>query len=658
MAQIDRNSGFVGELGMKAPCNCATTGPIVLSGLQTIDTYVCTPTDNNGLGTRVLVMNQPGGIGNGIYYVNALAWTLAPDFDGPRDVALGTLVYVSGGLVNASLIFRVIAPPPIYPGTTPIQFLCTFLASAGPTPATNSPTPATNSRNFDSGLIIPFYSYPNMYGDPQVLRLLDLLYRFPSVPVIVIINPASGPGSVQDGNWLALVQLLRGLGTVRVVGYVDSANATVPLATVEVEIRTYTALYGPIDGIFVDNMSNTTPSTDIPYYSAITAYCHANNLPLCVANPGATVPTNGYFEAADIVVINESNGYPTYEYLVEGSYHTGSMGIGVPIAKRAAIAYNVPFSLAGIGVLQQAAQWLYTTDLPPANPYNGLPSYLEALMRFLAKQGETFLGGTSATALLPPVNQPPTLAGGGLAAGTYTYRVTALSGSGETLPSAEESITLAATGGVQVNWAYVAGSTGYRVYGRTAGAELLIATVPEANLYYVDTGAVTPSGGLPTADTSALCTFPVVAVSESITVPPAVNNNEAVPLGQANSLYAPTAGNPAGVFSAAPGTAGNEVVNYSQWHPTLVADVTSSRSAATVYTNSSQAPLTAYLQGGSHTSGTATLSVALNGSGYIPFACDSNSSGGDYPAGSFNVPAGWTYEVSAPYGVVTWIEVS
>ena len=115
-----------------------------------------------------------------------------------------------------------------------------------------------------------------------------------------------------------------------------------------------------------------------------------------------------------------------------------------------------------------------------------------------------------------------------------------------------------------------------------------------------------------------------------VTVPDATAPGEAVNLGQANSLG----------------------------HPTQVADVTSSRSPATVYTNSSQAPLTAYLQGGSHTSGTATLLVALNGSRYIPFASDSNSSGGDYPAGSFTVPTGWTYEVSAPYGVVTWVEVS
>ena len=138
MAQIDRNSGFVGELGMKAPCNCATTAPLVLVGLQTVDGYPCTPTDNNGLGTRVLVMNQLNGIGNGIYYVNTGAWTLAPDFDGVRDVAPGTMVLVTGGTVNAGFVFRVLATPPIQPGITPILFAQTL---AGPQGATGPQGP-------------------------------------------------------------------------------------------------------------------------------------------------------------------------------------------------------------------------------------------------------------------------------------------------------------------------------------------------------------------------------------------------------------------------------------------------------------------------------------------------------------------------------------
>lgn len=115
MAQIDRISGYVGELGMKPPCNCATTAPIILSGEQTVDGYACTATDNNNLGTRVLVMNQANGVGNGIYYCNTLAWVRSPDFDGPRDVAQGTRVLVTGGTTQYENVFQVMSPNPVDP---------------------------------------------------------------------------------------------------------------------------------------------------------------------------------------------------------------------------------------------------------------------------------------------------------------------------------------------------------------------------------------------------------------------------------------------------------------------------------------------------------------------------------------------------------------
>ena len=168
MAQIDRTSGFVGELGMKAPCNCATTGPIVLSGLQTVDGYRCTPTDNNGLGTRVLVMNQPGGIGNGIYYCNTLAWTLAPDFDGVRDVAFGSMVFVTGGLVNSGIIFRVVATPPIWPGTTAIQFRRTLQTSDIIAPPF---LPLTNTGNAYQG-VLAGYALDSLGRPPEGFALV------------------------------------------------------------------------------------------------------------------------------------------------------------------------------------------------------------------------------------------------------------------------------------------------------------------------------------------------------------------------------------------------------------------------------------------------------------------------------------------------------
>lgn len=103
--------------------------------------------------------------------------------------------------------------------------------------------------------------------------------------------------------------------------------------------------------------------------------------------------------------------------------------------------------------------------------------------------------------------------GGTLVPGTYYYRVSAINANGETLASAETSQVVPPgtnTNTVTVNWSAVtvpsgvSTVTGYRIYGRSIGAELLIATVGLVTTY-VDTGGVTPVGALPLLNTTAAC---------------------------------------------------------------------------------------------------------------------------------------------------------
>lgn len=108
----------------------------------------------------------------------------------------------------------------------------------------------------------------------------------------------------------------------------------------------------------------------------------------------------------------------------------------------------------------------------------------------------------------PVVPAPPLLlttstatTGGTIAASaTCTYMVTALIGGVETALS--NRLTQVAGSGtstntVTINWTAVVGATGYKVYGRTNGLELLMATVGAVTTW-TDTGSVTPSGAAPT----------------------------------------------------------------------------------------------------------------------------------------------------------------
>lgn len=117
--------------------------------------------------------------------------------------------------------------------------------------------------------------------------------------------------------------------------------------------------------------------------------------------------------------------------------------------------------------------------------------------------------GNAATQLATPVNAAFATAttGGTLTdTTTYYYRVAAVNAQGGTSLASTETSETTGSGGnlntVTVNWGAVTGATGYVIYGRTTGAELKIGTVTAPTVTFVDTGAATPSGALPTSATS------------------------------------------------------------------------------------------------------------------------------------------------------------
>lgn len=90
---------------------------------------------------------------------------------------------------------------------------------------------------------------------------------------------------------------------------------------------------------------------------------------------------------------------------------------------------------------------------------------------------------------------------------TYGYRVSAVSANGQTLASAEQTVVVpsqsgSATAKVTVSWTAVTGAAGYNVYGRTPAGELKMTVTPVTTPSFIDTGAITPAGALPAADTS------------------------------------------------------------------------------------------------------------------------------------------------------------
>lgn len=147
------------------------------------------------------------------------------------------------------------------------------------------------------------------------------------------------------------------------------------------------------------------------------------------------------------------------------------------------------------------------------SPQVGRTSFLDEV--FIADATSSV--GAGKTGLTPTTGQlaTPTSAacgtattGGTLVAATYFYRISGTTASGETLACVEVSQVVPAgtsTNTVTVNWVQLSGATGYKVYGRTTGAEQLIAVVNGgATTTYVDTGSISPSGALPSVNTTGI----------------------------------------------------------------------------------------------------------------------------------------------------------
>lgn len=103
-------------LAFKTAVKCATTEPIVLSGLQTIDGV------QTAAGDRVLVKDQADGTENLIYNVSADAWSRAKDTDSSPEMTAGVQVLVLNGTVNRWKTFVCTTEPPITVGTTAITW--------------------------------------------------------------------------------------------------------------------------------------------------------------------------------------------------------------------------------------------------------------------------------------------------------------------------------------------------------------------------------------------------------------------------------------------------------------------------------------------------------------------------------------------------------
>ena len=215
------------------------------------------------------------------------------------------------------------------------------------------------------GILVPAYFAPG-----PLWKGLD--FAASRVPLVAIMNPNSGPGTMQDPDYVAAVANLHAAGG-RVIGYVFTSYGTRNTRTVEWEINRYFSFYS-VDGIFLDEMTSDTNTNNLNYYSALYQYIQTKGTNLLVAgNPGINTQ-EAYLtrSTADVVVTFEGKmGYAAY---VADDWVTNHL------ARRFChLPYNVQDAAAMTNSINRAAAlnvgWIYVTDDNGANPWDTLPVY-------------------------------------------------------------------------------------------------------------------------------------------------------------------------------------------------------------------------------------------------------------------------------------------
>lgn len=250
-----------------------------------------------------------------------------------------------------------------------------------------------SSSSYDSAeclqILIPLYIYPNWYAGAASYQWDDVAAASSQVPIVAIINPASGPTATPNSDYVQGMNDLAAGSNVKMIGYVRTNYADQPIETVKAEIDIYADTWsGWITGIFFDE--GATSADDLAYYQEIYDYAHAKpTLDLVVVNPGTT-PNESYFSqpAADIGTIFESfsTSWPTHNtpsYV--NNYARSRFSMMVHTTPDAATMQQ-HLDLA----LSRGFGYVYVTDEDLAgNPWDNLPSFWSAEVNYIEQLNQS-----------------------------------------------------------------------------------------------------------------------------------------------------------------------------------------------------------------------------------------------------------------------------
>ena len=242
-----------------------------------------------------------------------------------------------------------------------------------------------------TGVLVPMYVYPaDIHKNPAYNRLMDLKRQHETVPMWVIVNPASGPGERVDTNYTKAIDRLIGSGCV-VIGYVSTSYGKRSEADVRQDIDRWLTLYPRIQGVFFDEMRTEDTEAAATYQGNLNRYAHNLGCWPTVANPGTDTPGR-YFatDAADVIVIHEGDSWPKEDRL-KGDYFGGYSDYP-PFTRGLLLHSQAKLDRTALKMARKYVRWVYVTeavfranDPQAANPWDRVSKHLEVLCEQLGE---------------------------------------------------------------------------------------------------------------------------------------------------------------------------------------------------------------------------------------------------------------------------------
>lgn len=248
-----------------------------------------------------------------------------------------------------------------------------------------------------TGVVVPVFVEPLSAAIEEYNQIIQVKTAYPRVPIMVVVNPADGPGTYISALATA-IEKMQSVGII-VLGYTPTEWGERPIASVEADMVNYREWYG-VNGIYLDQMPNweyngpngtwyyygTGGESITAYFENLTDYAMSLGFTKVTGNSGADVPQN-FIGSVSTIGIWENNYLPSlsasagwYSLLGLGGWHVDYNKNNFMFFAYNVTSLNPEYVLAAANVVS----YMYLTNQPGPAPYGQLPSYFSQLVSILA----------------------------------------------------------------------------------------------------------------------------------------------------------------------------------------------------------------------------------------------------------------------------------